>query len=103
MITEKPVFSLLYEFYQLENSKRPGTVHATYLVSGKQTVLDKLDVVGQGHGDGEDIPMQSSPFMSSPMPLQDNEGDQDAVTVVTLTGEENLEGMHLLSMSIEML
>lgn len=91
----KIVLSLLNEFYHQENSKTPGSVYATYLVSGKQTALDELNRASDRQDDGEDTPMQSSPFMSSPMQRGDNVGGQTCVTVINLVGEEYLEGTDL--------
>ena len=73
----------------------PSSVYATYLVSGKQYIPDGSTAVNQIQEDGEDAVMQSSPFMSSPVPLQDKGGDQASINVITLAGEEDLEGMNL--------
>lgn len=73
----------------------PSSVYATYLVSGKQYIPDESTAINQIHGDGEDAVMQSSPFMSSPVPLQDRGEDQAFINVITLAGEGDLEGMNL--------
>ena len=65
-------------------------------MSGKQTAHDKSNKVYNGQYDSEDTPMQSSPFMSSLVPLEDNEGDRISDLIITLVGEEDLTGMNLV-------
>jgi DNA polymerase delta subunit 3 len=83
---------MLYDFHHKQNAKRPGSVHATYLVSGVQA--GKSESKGVQKKD-EDVHMQSSPFMSSSMPNQDEEEPQSQpeMRVITLTREEHLEGI----------
>lgn len=45
-----------------------------------------------GKDDGDDVYMQSSPFMSSSVPQEDVTTDRLLVTTVTLVREEDLEG-----------
>ena len=83
---------MLYDFHSNQNAKKPGTVHATYLVSG----IKQKESLGANGGvkdtDGDDY-MQSSPFMSSSMPQREEEqiSGESSVLSITLTGEENLE------------
>ncbi len=46
---------MLYEFHRTQNAKRPGAVHATYLVYGTKSTDDRP----RNSGDG-DIEMSSS-------------------------------------------
>lgn len=46
---------MLYDFHKWQNEKRPGSVHATYLIYGT-----KKEEEAQGNPDG-DIEMSSSP------------------------------------------
>ncbi|MCJ1472262.1 hypothetical protein MMC13_000909 [Lambiella insularis] len=80
---------MLYDFHQKLNSKKPGCVHATYLVSGVRVA--KAAVNEALEKDGEDVHMQSSPFMSRSMPHQDTEEDGKAMRVMTLVQEQHLD------------
>lgn len=73
----------------------PGSIHATYLVSGTRTKPDGSSMALDGQGDGEDEHMQSSPFMSSSMPIDSDTEIRILTTVVTLVGEEDLDGEKL--------
>ena len=83
---------MLFEFHSKENAKKPGSVHAMYLLSGGQPAKPSTEVNGN---DGEDVHMQSSPFFSSSMPDRDDEHDtvEPVTRVVTLVREEQLEGI----------
>ena len=80
---------MLYEFHAHENKKRPGSVHATYLIYGTQSAKTYY-ATGDSQKDGEDISMTSSPFMSSSMP-QDEDTVETPLKVMTVVREENLE------------
>jgi DNA polymerase delta subunit 3 len=80
---------MLYEFHQQQNAKKPGTVHATYLVSG--TKQQENLAIESGKKDGEDEYMQSSPFMSSSMPQPSEGTGETSVLSVSLAREEELE------------
>jgi len=82
---------MLYEFHHVENSKKPGSVYATYLLDGVPQILVEPSVNGHQQ-DGEDVHMQSSPYMSSPMPQEPNEADAVPSRRITLAREEDLEG-----------
>lgn len=79
---------MLFEFHARQNSKKPGSVHATYLLCG--SVRSQRMAVGEE--DDEDTPMASSPFMSSPAVNEEEETlAGPSQTVITLVKEENLE------------
>ncbi|KAI1001732.1 hypothetical protein K3495_g6473 [Podosphaera aphanis] len=83
---------MLYEFHRTQNAKKPGTVHATYLVSGvrrKETPCEvpRVDIMDVDDGDGC---IQSSPFMRSSSPVAPEECEETTVLTVSLIREENL-------------
>ncbi|CAL8578247.1 CDC27 protein [Xanthoria parietina] len=82
---------LLFQFHKQQNSKKPGSVHAVYLVTGYISPVTPTSSAQYEQADGEDVHMQSSPFMSSSMPRQDEDEEQLAVKTVTLCREEYLE------------
>ena len=86
------LFRLLFQFHKQQNSKKPGSVHAVYLVTGFTIPVTPTDLPQTEQADGEDAHMQSSPFMSSSMPQQEDEEEHLAVKTVTLCREEDLEG-----------
>lgn len=84
---------MLYEFHRQQNGKKPGTIHATYLISGTKSkeLETPKDAAKQ---DGEDTHMQSNPsIMSSSMPQPEESTGESEVLSITLVKEENLEGM----------
>jgi hypothetical protein len=91
---------MLYEFHRLENSKKPNSVNATYIVTGIQEIQEKLPTNGNRSKDGDDEIMQSSPFMSSQILQQDESADIPQITAVTLVREEELAGMRLVLVGI---
>ena len=62
---------MLYDFHRNQNAKKPGTIHATYLISGTKRSQKATLTPGGIKKDGEDDYMQSSPFMGSFMPQPD--------------------------------
>jgi len=82
---------MLFEFHQQQNAKKPGSIRATYLLDGLPKVIKNTGTNGH-QVDGEDVHMQSSPYMSSSMPHQDEE-DEDAVPIrsIVLVREEELD------------
>lgn len=72
---------MLFEFHRQQNSRKPGTVHATYLIAGKRRAND------QHTNNDEDSIMQSSPPMASSPPGQED----SPVLSVTLAREEDLD------------
>lgn len=90
---------MLYEFHRDQNINKPGSVHATYLLDG---ALHNV-VEPQNNGvqqDGEDVHMQSSPYMSSSMPQESNEEDATPSRGILLARQENLEGKVVLCATI---
>ena len=83
---------MLYEFHRQQSSKKPGSVHAIYLLSGNIRIQEAIDANTNKQGDGEDEPMQSSPFMSSSMPQPNGDEEVLVKKVITLVREEHLEG-----------
>jgi DNA polymerase delta subunit 3 len=83
---------MLYEFHQHQNAKKPGTIHATYLLSGMKRPEGPMALNGGAKKDGEDDYMQSSPFMSSSMPQPEDGTGESSVLSITLVREEELEG-----------
>lgn len=86
---------MLYDFYSKQNKKRPGSVNASFWVTGKKRPQSSQPTNGAGISqDGEDSFMMSSPFPSS-MPGKeeekvDNTGPSESHIIVR---EEELEGM----------
>ncbi|KAF9892459.1 hypothetical protein FE257_001568 [Aspergillus nanangensis] len=84
---------MLYDFHRNENDKKPGSVNATYVLTGVQNPpapsgANSTHVNGDDKGD--DV-MQSSPYMSS-MPNQDDAAsDLVPSTSILLVREEDLE------------
>ena len=97
---------MLFEFYSKENARRPGSVHATYLISGGQpSKNDELN------GVDNDVHMRSSPFFSSSMPSQDEDHEMIESTgrrtevltrVVTLVREDQLEGISTAALTLRL-
>lgn len=100
---------MLYEFHHKQNSKKPGSVHATYIITGTKRQVQQTNGV-HSQEDGEDTVMQSSPPLpSSSMPKPDDEAeDATSITTIMLVKEEHLEqakeqfesitGMHIYSL-----
>lgn len=82
---------MLFEFHQQQNAKKPGTVHATYLLSG--TKSKEAATTESEQKDGEDDYMQSSPFVSSSAAQPTEETEEPSVLSITLVKEEDLESM----------
>ncbi len=84
---------MLFEFHRQQNVKKPGTVHATYLVAGTKRKPAPAKTNGNVLKDGEDEHMQSSPFRSSPIPNPEETIEDSLLLSITLVKEENLKGM----------
>lgn len=83
---------MLYDFHHNENSKKPNSVNATYVITGVQHPPEPPATNGDAHeSDGDDI-MQSSPYISSSMPNQDAAADTVTASSIILVREEDLEG-----------
>lgn len=100
---------MLYDFYGFQNEKKPGSVYATYLLSGvkkrQKTVKDTNGTNGHKHGAyDEDIPIPSSPPPFTSSMLEPSQQSSDATEesephvnkgTITLVREEDLEGTDL--------
>lgn len=84
---------MLFEFHRQQNVKKPGTVHATYLVAGTKRKPALTTTNGNVVKDGDDEYMQSSSFRSSPVAHPEEASEDIPVLSITLVREENLEGM----------
>ncbi|KAI9053030.1 hypothetical protein LZ554_003300 [Drepanopeziza brunnea f. sp. 'monogermtubi'] len=84
---------MLFEFHRSQNAKKPGTVHATYLISGIKRKEYPIVANGGAKIDGGDDYMQSSPFMGSSMPQGDAGTGESGVLSITLVKEEELEAI----------
>ena len=85
---------MLFDFHHRQNQKKPGSVHATYLITGSQASKPSTQANGAHESSLDDGNLQSSPFMSSSMPDPKEDGDDEpqTVTVVSLVKEELLPG-----------
>ena len=84
---------MLYDFHRQQNSKKPGTIHATYLLSGTKKPEELEPVDGEIKKDGEDDYMQSSPFIESSIPPTEDHSEATSVFSITLAREEDLEAV----------
>ncbi|KAL8656178.1 MAG: hypothetical protein Q9210_000430 [Variospora velana] len=84
---------MLFHFHEQHKSKKPGSTHAVYLLSGFAAVMAPATSAPNGLGDGEDAGMPSSPFMSSSMPQKEDSEESLAVRSVAICREEDLEGI----------
>lgn len=85
---------MLFDFYAKQNSKKKASLHATYLISGKQKQNRAVHTNGFHSQQSEDTDMRSSPFPSSSAPQpgqQEEHGEITWLRSVTLAKEEDLE------------
>lgn len=82
---------MLYEFHRKQNAKKPGSVHATYLLTGIKRSNELNGVHSQQNG--EDTVMRSSPPLpSSSIPQPEQEEQEQIVTrSIMLVKEEHLD------------
>lgn len=83
---------MLYDFHRQQNAKKPGTLHATYLISGAKREEEIVPTNGDVKMEDGDDYMQSSPFMPSSMPQAEETSGATSVLSITLAREEDLEG-----------
>jgi len=83
---------MLFDFHHKQNAKKPGSVHATYLITGTRTPPKPQKQVNADTQDGEDAVMQSSPPIPNSSAPQAPEDDADPTPVrsVLLVKEEHL-------------
>ncbi|KAL9130635.1 MAG: hypothetical protein Q9175_006970 [Cornicularia normoerica] len=82
---------MLYEFYSTQTTKKPGSVHATYLLDGVSRPVRESSV-NRHQQDGGDMHVQSSPYMSSSIPHQEDQEDAFVPRSIVLAKEEDVEG-----------
>ena len=83
---------MLYDFYERENGKKKGSVHAMYLLAGKKKSAATLMLNGNSQTNGHVDTHPSSPPISSSIPEPTEEEVQIPVKTMTLVREEDLEG-----------
>ena len=83
---------MLYDFYERENGKKNGSVHAMYLLAGKKKSGDMSMLNGNSQNNGHTNSHPSSPPMSSSMPEAAEESVQIPIKTFTLVREEDLDG-----------
>ena len=82
---------MLYEFYTTQKTKKPGSIDATYLLDGVTRTPEEPSANGHQQ-DAEDVHMQSSPYMSSSIPHQEDQIEAVPWRSIILAKEEDLEG-----------
>ena len=88
---------MLYEFYETQTKRKPGSLYATYLIAGVKKEQSTQNGIINGIPHDEDEPMPSSPppFTSSMLDpsQQDSEGGRSVPRkTITLAREEAMEG-----------
>jgi len=85
---------MLFEFHRQQNAKKPGIIHATYLLSGTKREELETPPISEpiSEKDGEDDHMQSSPFMGSSLPQPEEETVSISTITISLVREEDLAG-----------
>jgi DNA polymerase delta subunit 3 len=83
---------MLFDFHQKQNAKKPGSVHATYLITGTRTPPKPQHHANADTQDGQDAVMQSSPPIPNSSAPQAPEDDAEPTPVrsVLLVKEEHL-------------
>lgn len=92
---------MLYEFYTKQNAKKPKSIHATYLLTGKKRFAERPN--GANGRDGDDTVMRSSPFMSSMPEPEEPEEEPVIKTTIVLCREEELESTIRFDLAIRIL
>ena len=83
---------MLFEFHQQQNRKKPGTVHASYLIAGKKLLAGQPKTPYGGDVEGEAGYIGSSPPSRSTPHAGAQEPSEDIPTLsVTLVREGDLE------------
>ncbi|KAF1348010.1 DNA polymerase subunit Cdc27 [Delphinella strobiligena] len=86
---------MLYDFHISQIRKRPGSVHATYLLTGRQRVPKQplSQTNGIQEEDGGNAHMQSSPLPASSAPETQEDGQEGLfwIKLMTLAKEEQLD------------
>jgi DNA polymerase delta subunit 3 len=88
---------MLYEFHTSQNAKKPRSIHATYLLTGKKRdAVHTNGINGTNGRDGEDTTMASSPPYMSSIPSSMPNAEEPVEmpvpkTSIVLVREEELE------------
>jgi DNA polymerase delta subunit 3 len=102
---------MLFEFHRKQNAKRPGSVHATYLITGTCLPLKAQQSDNAASQDSEDAVMQSSrpiPDSSAPQATEDDAEPTPARSILLVKEEhlqqakatfENITGIHMYSLA----
>jgi DNA polymerase delta subunit 3 len=82
---------MLFDFHQKQNARKPNSIHATYLITGRQRKPEHTN--GANGRDGMDVDMGRSPFMSS-MPEPEEPAEEPIKeTTIILVREEELQSV----------
>ncbi|TLD11821.1 DNA polymerase delta subunit 3-like [Venturia nashicola] len=84
---------MLFEFHQKQNAKKPGSVHATYLITGTRIPPKSQHPTKTESQDDGDVVMQSSPRIpnSSAPQAPDDETGPTPIRSILLVKEEHLQ------------
>ncbi|EME41048.1 hypothetical protein DOTSEDRAFT_74551 [Dothistroma septosporum NZE10] len=99
---------MLYEFHRKQNSKKPGCVHATYVITGTKRPTQTNGVHSQDDG-GDSIMRSSPPLPGSSMPQSQDEAPVPTSTrsIMLVKAEhldqakelfEHISGIHIYSL-----
>lgn len=87
---------MLYEFHRTQNARKPGSLHATYLLCGQRKPEQEHQTKGTHQKEDGDVAMGEDSYMSSSLPGQDHEEEDQPedipVISITVAREEHLEG-----------
>lgn len=85
---------MLYDFHHSQNTKKPTTLHATYLITGRKTIsLEQAEDKAVESQHGPDKTMRSSPAPSSPTHNHDQpEIREYQATSILLADQDHLDG-----------
>ncbi|KAL8942289.1 MAG: hypothetical protein Q9216_001762 [Gyalolechia sp. 2 TL-2023] len=89
---------MLSHFYQQQNTKKPGSVCAVYILSGVLAPMSPTISAPIPTRDGEDVFMQSSSLISSSMAQREDEEEPEAVRSIVMCREEDLEGKSMMAL-----
>ena len=84
---------MLFEFHQKQNAKKPGSVHATYLIAGTRLPPRSQQSNNVESQDSEDAVMQSSPPIPNSSAPQATEDDAEHTPIrsILIVKEEHLQ------------
>jgi len=83
---------MLYEFHRSQNARKPGALHASYLVAGARKPEKAANRPGAANGDTATSAADSfGTLPSSSMPEQESQTEQIPTTCFTLVKQEHLE------------